>query len=369
MATSPEPEPSGEDGVDPSPTGSEPTPISESAPNVANLHDASADPLVQTATSGGPVAVNPPTVNPPIDDFGRIADATLLCTVCAESLLGTEADGVCSSCRTPAGRSIDGDRLKYADAGWLKQTASGITMVIGSIFATIAIGCLSVGLTLGAMVSGSTAAPPGWLAIIQLLVAALFAAGLWQSTAPEPKRPHVVDPLSRSIAHFGAPISFAMLGLQTIALQAGSGVLNGLGPVRMILTTVILFAALRYATRIGQRIPDQKFTRFAKVMLIASAVAITFFVVSTIAIAVAMTVAGIPLVPGPEGQPPSIDADDMPFSVASMAMIYSCSILLLAPLWFIAMMILLFTTRDRVLKAAADAQQYAQVPHHQARSL
>lgn len=208
------------------------------------------------------------------------------CRRCGYNLRGLHRDGRCPECATAVGRSIQGDYLRLADPGWVRNLAKGSRYVTRALvgFVLLALVALPFGLV-AAFLSVSSGVPSPVFAILtgiglvlQLGLFGVLFYGIWLSTAPDPSRIGedqyaTVRKLTRITAIIcavgsltdTAAKSSASGGAALVVLQLVSGI-SGLAMITGVL------AYVRYLGRLAERIPDHKLVRRSRLLFRALAV-------------------------------------------------------------------------------------------------
>ncbi|MFG0330983.1 MAG: hypothetical protein ACF8PN_13925 [Phycisphaerales bacterium] len=228
----------------------------------------------------------------PVDEDGRLA-GDFGCHRCGYNLRGLAPDGVCPECRTPAGRSLRGDLLRFADPRWVERLAKGTNWLIVSILAGIVLGCAS-GLATDALAQLA----------LGLTTASITLVGYWLVTERDPALANQPEGrlsarrLARAGAVAGLISPFVSAFLDSPQL-VGSAALRPLGMVALGLASILgligFFALIVHARRLSMRIPDPKLAR--NTVIVMSGLVFGYGLVALmgmLAIAAVTTTAGAP---------------------------------------------------------------------------
>lgn len=215
--------------------GPEQTPSTE-----ALAPDEPVKPPVQTSVNTG--ENNQPAFSmPEMDHEGNLA-SDVHCRRCGYNLRGLKPEGACPECELPTSRSIFGDWLGMCDPAWIKRLKTGIHLLLGSIFGSIAfwtifivalmiIDALTAGAALGAIQT--------IMMILTMILGLIWFAGAWMLTTPDPGAEQIESPRSaRSLARWCSVAAIAAMPLSVLQ-QSGMN-LAAPAPVAAPLDTILL---------------------------------------------------------------------------------------------------------------------------------
>lgn len=111
------------------------------------------------------------------DVAGRLVRDTG-CLKCGYNLRGAKVEGACPECGLPVGRSVLGDRFRYADAGWIDSVCDGLSCLAVWLL------CLPFVAWAGFVLGDRT--PMLLDAALGAVFIALPLMGIWKLTAAEP---------------------------------------------------------------------------------------------------------------------------------------------------------------------------------------
>lgn len=226
-----------------------------------------------------------PTSEAELFDASGVIAIDLPCRGCEYNLRGLPRDSRCPECGIPSGLSTRGDLLRFADPGWLRQLARGISYVLWGIL--VAIVASVAGGALGAVTSPMAAA------VVGVVGSLLGVYGAWLVTER--------DPSGLGEDRYGRArrvIRFALIvGLLASVIQVLAHALPLTAPFLILLGLLALafgviglvgeYCKLVYFEKLALRIPDYDLSKRARVvrrwliviwslMLIAGAAGATF---------------------------------------------------------------------------------------------
>ena len=231
-----------------------------------------------------PIAPQEPgTVAVALDQDGRLAE-DVACRHCGYNLRGLELAGRCPECEMAIEKTLHAFLLRFCDPVWLGRLRSGLTLLIVTIFARLAVG-LILGLSIMLLI-GSTGETSLLLESAFLLlfagIGAMQLIAYWRITSPEPSPLHEEDPLSaRRIARVGLILSAAS-GLLAFAFDpdtysmgtmemADAPVQAGFAWTLDLVATgsglIGLFALFVYARSIALRFPADKLAKSTRLVM------------------------------------------------------------------------------------------------------
>jgi len=212
-----------------------------------------------------------------LDAQGRIGE-DISCRVCAYNLRGVDPVATCPECGTAVGRSLVGDRLKFADPQWVRKLSAGFLWLIVSVFVGIAFGCVERQATSIATdtVSGAV------VGLLGLIAPFIALVGYWQITTPEPVEKFGDPDTTRILARWCnvSPPVLSALALplvlaDTQVMFIAAAVVEVIGG---LVGLVGAFAAFTYVRRLALRIPDDALAKQTRIVMWGYAAALLFLV-------------------------------------------------------------------------------------------
>jgi hypothetical protein len=269
-----------------------------------------------------------------------------LCLACGASLMGLRNDRRCTGCGLPAGRSVQGNLLRYAEPQYVRQLARGTMLILWGLLAAVA-GAIA------ACVLVRLVHMPRWLIPAVILLGSLVVvAGNWMASGADP------GPLSRSWAWKTRTLLriLVVLGLGRslwdIATAWGQHAgPDGQTPVASLTVAGVLLTALLWAgwvmqcvyyRRLAKRLADRHLALYTQIVMwsIVAAVTVMFLAV----------VLGVPVLLELVGPTP-----DSPIPDGALIAPYLCALVLVfLMIWWAG---LLFLYRRQFLDQAAWAEK------------
>lgn len=204
------------------------------------------------------------------------------CTRCSYNLYGLPIDGSCPECGNAVSLSLRGDFLQHASPEYLSTLRSGLTTVLYTILAMVAMSILGVlFLAIFAALGGLNAQ---WFSsrnieslsgLVSLALYGILFAGYLKLTAVDPGYQGIEKPSNsrrtlRAIVLAQAFIKACEVGLTFFVsanIQTGNaglsfGIFSGvIGLAGYILWAAHLYVMMRYVRWLGGRVPDQHILR------------------------------------------------------------------------------------------------------------
>lgn len=211
-----------------------------------------------------------------LDEEGRLL-GEVSCLRCGYNLRGAEAEGACPECGLEVERSLRGDRLMFADAGWLATVSFGWVglawvLSLGSVVTVV----------LGVVAADAEQPWIGLFAISGWLLGTVIC--VWCATERDPRdaelesRPAVSRPFTRWAVVGYAGLGLVSFGASVLNPTAGS-IVMAWGPLGVLLLMfVAVFSGLAYMRHLGRRVPLPSIGKETKILTWGLAVSISLFI-------------------------------------------------------------------------------------------
>jgi len=198
---------------------------------------------------------------------GRKVGRDLPCVRCGYQLLGLPESGACPECGGPIARSLHGDLLRFANAGYVRTLNLGSACVYWSLVAGLLVEIVGIVVLVGVDLRfGSRAglAVPSFIGLGIFAAAVSTMAGWWALSTPDPARLGTdVDASTRQWVRFWTAATLAgwvlvgviaVVGMATVRRALGPSI-GDLAPVLLVCGPTIgqCFAASRYLGPLAKR--------------------------------------------------------------------------------------------------------------------
>jgi hypothetical protein len=194
-----------------------------------------------------------------IDEHGRLS-AEVTCRQCGYNLNGLSPTGMCPECGLEIAKSLQTDRLAFADPQWVDTLAKGAKLLAWWLVLSIVLSMV-VGGVLGAVSANNPQAQAIGERAFGLLGMIIMVAAVWWLTTPEPRDWEHETSTSRTLARYGyaAALGFSVLAM---AALAASPIASGVGNLVSGLCSLVgIFALFVYMRRLALRIPDESLAK------------------------------------------------------------------------------------------------------------
>lgn len=200
-----------------------------------------------------------------IDEHGRLS-AEVTCRQCGYNLNGLSPTGMCPECGLEIGKSLQTDRLSFADPRWVDTLAKGAKLLAWWLVLSILLSMV-VGGVLGAVSANNPQAQAIGERAFGLLGMIITLAAVWWLTTPEPREWEQEASTSRTLARYGyvAALVFSLLAM---AALAASPIAAGVGNLLSGLCSLVgIFALFVYLRRLALRIPDESLAKQTRTVM------------------------------------------------------------------------------------------------------
>jgi hypothetical protein len=220
-----------------------------------------------------------------LTDAQGVVVGDIACRKCTYNLRGLSLGGRCPECGSAVGLSVQGDLMRYAHPTWVRTLQRGVVFILVGI-AVIVLGVV-VSMVMGA-VNGPMLIAQGVMLIGNLL----SVYGAWLLTEPDPGGiGEERYGTSRKIIRVALAVGLGSTLIQLISERATSPppVMMGLVVIAGLAGLVGLvgqFAQLNYISKIATRIPDERITKRARLLMWG--VGITYGLLLLLGLAVAL---------------------------------------------------------------------------------
>lgn len=201
--------------------------------------------------------------NGPVDEQGRLS-AELTCRQCGYNLNGLSPTGMCPECGLEIGKSLQSDRLAFADPQWVNTLAKGAKLLAWWLILSIVAG-IAVGGILGAL--GDPQAQAVGQSAFELLSMVIMLAAVWWITTPEPREFGRAGATPRTLARYGYAGSALFTLIAMVAAFGGTAAAAIANIPASLCGLVGLFALLTYARGLALRIPDDTLARHTRIVM------------------------------------------------------------------------------------------------------
>lgn len=220
----------------------------------------------------------------PVGVDGRIA-CDLPCLVCGYNLRTLVAEGVCTECGQPVGKTLDLRYLRFTSVSWLWQVSRGMRLVawgflvyvVGAVILPV-VGAVIVELTAARLGDGMLVQGVALVSVVGAAVLLLMGVRLF--TSPEPERREGRRWSARRLLRFwiwvaGAVGSVAFIGafFEEILVAGIMGIMS------WALSSFVWIVGLAYLGHLMERIPRPDLQRQARILMWALGVGSVGFVV------------------------------------------------------------------------------------------
>lgn len=217
--------------------------------------------------------------NGPVDEQGRLS-SEVTCRDCGYNLMGLSPTGMCPECGLEIGKSLQTDRLDFADPRWMDTLAKGSKLLAWWLVLGIVLGMV-VGGVLGAVGTNNPQVQAVGESAFQLLSTIIMLAAVWWVTTPEPREWENAGSTSRVVARYGYAAS---LGLSLIALAMVAAVPIAAGVSELLggLCGLIgMFALFVYYRTLALRIPDASLAKQTQTVMWGLGITMAVAIVGT----------------------------------------------------------------------------------------
>ena len=184
-------------------------------------------------------------------DAAGYIDQDITCRKCGYNLRGLSQEKMCPECGSPVAWSAQGDRLRFANPGWLMKLYVGILFLTAA--AVIIIGTRLVATPFAGIVSDLVLHSAGLAGCL------FFALGTWLATTRDPSKDEQ-EPFNARLAVRYGGLAMLLFSAGTLALVVADG-LTGISMLIYIVAVLIWLATIvslfLYAQELARRVPDK----------------------------------------------------------------------------------------------------------------